>query len=114
MSRADKKEHRSKTKAKQWKWLLVCLVFNFGILAVVKYTNFTIHNINILLNSFGSDRKLSFLSIALPMGISFYTFKTMGYIIDVYRKSIELKRTFQACPLCVIFPTAHTRTYKQV
>lgn len=103
MSRADKKEHRSKTKAKQWKWLLVCLVFNFGILAVVKYTNFTIHNINILLNSFGSDRKLSFLSIALPMGISFYTFKTMGYIIDVYRKKYRAEKNFFKLALFVSF-----------
>jgi D-alanyl-lipoteichoic acid acyltransferase DltB (MBOAT superfamily) len=103
MSRADKKEHRSKTKAKQWKWLLVCLVFNFGILVVVKYTNFTIHNINILLNSFGSDRKLSFLSIALPMGISFYTFKTMGYIIDVYRKKYRAEKNFFKLALFVSF-----------
>src|SRR5690554_1650474 len=43
MSRAEKKEHSSNTEAKHWKWLLVCLVFTFGILAVVKYTNSTIH-----------------------------------------------------------------------
>ena len=81
ISREEKKEYKSGIKAKKWKWLLLCLFFNLGILAVLKYTNFAIANINGILELFHSDRQLSFLNLVLPMGISFYTFQTMGYII---------------------------------
>lgn len=46
LPRADKPAYRAAAKAKKLKWLLACLLFNFGILAVVKYANFTIYNIN--------------------------------------------------------------------
>lgn len=85
LSKEEKKSLRAKHKAKKYKWLLLCLFFNFGVLAIVKYANFSIASINFLLQTAGIGRQLSFLSIALPMGISFYTFQAMGYIIDVYR-----------------------------
>ncbi len=85
MSREERKAYKEVGKKKQWKWLLLVLILNIGMLAVIKYTNFTIHNINGVLELFGSDQQLSFLDIALPMGISFYVFQTMGYAIDVYR-----------------------------
>ena len=85
LSRGERKEYRAIIKSKQWKWLLACLFLNFGILAIVKYSNFTIANINYIFQILGSKRQLSFWNLALPMGISFYTFQTMGYIIDVYR-----------------------------
>lgn len=85
ISKEEKKAYKAAIKSKRWKWLLVCLFLNFGILAAVKYTNFTISNINFILQSAGSGRRLSFLKLALPMGISFYTFQIMGYVIDVYR-----------------------------
>lgn len=81
----DEKDMRAILKAKKYKWLLACLFFNFGVLAVVKYANFTIANVNHLLQIVGAKEKISFLSLALPMGISFYTFQAMSYIIDVYR-----------------------------
>ncbi len=84
MTKEEKKSHKQAEKKKQRFWLLLCLFFNFGILAVVKYTNFTISNINYFLNLAGRA-PLGFLSLALPMGISFYTFQSMGYLIDVYR-----------------------------
>ena len=85
LSRDEIKEYKSKIKSARWKWLLSCLLLNFGILAIIKYTNFTISNINYILDVVGSHRPLGFLDIALPMGISFYIFQTMGYMIDVYR-----------------------------
>ena len=86
-----------------WKWLLVCLLFNLGILAVLKYTNFMISNINGILHAFGSDNELSFLNLVLPMGISFYTFQTMGYIIDVYRGTCKAEKNFFKLALFVSF-----------
>ena len=89
LSKEEKKEYKAKQKKKQWHWLLACLIFNLGILAVVKYTNFAISNVNTLLTTFGSDRTLQFVDLVLPLGISFYTFQSMGYMIDVYRGKYE-------------------------
>lgn len=85
LSTTDAKAIRAATKQKRKRWLVACLLFNFGILAVVKYSNFAIGNINSLLDLLGANGRLGLLGLALPMGISFYTFQTMGYIIDVYR-----------------------------
>ncbi len=81
LPKEDKKAYKAKMKAKKWHLLLLCLIFNLGILSVTKYTNFVITNIN----SFLSGGKLGLVDMIVPMGISFYTFQTMGYIIDVYR-----------------------------
>lgn len=89
MSREQRKEYKNVQKKKQWKWLLLCLLLNIGILAVLKYTNFTISNINSVLQAAGSGSRLGFVDLVLPLGISFYTFQTMGYIIDVYRGKYE-------------------------
>ncbi|HHY63896.1 MAG TPA: MBOAT family protein, partial [Clostridiaceae bacterium] len=102
LTKDEKKLYKEKTKAKQWKWLLACLIFNLGILAVVKYTNFAIANINSILSIFRMT-ELSFVNIILPMGISFYTFKTMGYIIDVYRGKYEPERNIGKLALFVSF-----------
>jgi D-alanyl-lipoteichoic acid acyltransferase DltB (MBOAT superfamily) len=69
-------------KKRKLRYFLVCLLLNIGILSVTKYTNFVIANIN----SFLSDaNQLSLVDMVVPMGISFYTFQSMGYLIDVYR-----------------------------
>lgn len=57
-----------------------CAIINFGILAVLKYRNFAVENVNQLLGTSFAQGKL-----LLPLGISFYTFQSMGYLIDVYR-----------------------------
>lgn len=85
LSRAERRAYRESIKSKMRGWLISCLLLNFGILAVVKYANFAIANINSISRLFGGQGKLSFWDLALPMGISFYTFQAMGYIIDVYR-----------------------------
>jgi alginate O-acetyltransferase complex protein AlgI len=105
LSREEKKAYKANIKSKQWKWLLFCLLLNFGVLAITKYTNFTIDNINSIAEAFGSGRRLSFWNIALPMGISFYTFQTMGYIIDVYRgKYPAEKNGFKLALFVSFFP----------
>ncbi len=102
MTKEEKKSHKQEEKKKQRIWLLLCLFFNFGILAVVKYTNFAISNINYFLNLAGRG-PLNFLSLALPMGISFYTFQSMGYLIDVYRGTCEPERNLGKFALFVSF-----------
>ncbi|MDE5965980.1 MAG: MBOAT family protein [Lachnospiraceae bacterium] len=69
--------------------LLIALIYNIGVLAVFKYTDFFIENLN---NWFGLD--ISLLKLALPLGISFYSFQMMSYTIDVYRSDAKLQRNF--------------------
>lgn len=61
--------------------VILCVLFNLGLLAYFKYFNFLVGNINAL---FGSS-PISFKDIILPIGISFYTFQALSYVIDVYR-----------------------------
>jgi alginate O-acetyltransferase complex protein AlgI len=68
-------------------WLMASLVSNLGLLAYFKYTNFLIDSLNGPLVMAGFS--LPHANILLPAGISFYTFKTMSYVIDVYRRELE-------------------------
>ncbi len=103
LSREEKKQYKARMKARMWQWLLFCLVLNIGILAVLKYTNFAIANFNGILAMLNTGTQLSFLSLVLPMGISFYTFQTMGYIIDVYRGTSPAERNLGKLALFVSF-----------
>jgi D-alanyl-lipoteichoic acid acyltransferase DltB (MBOAT superfamily) len=82
----DRKQAKNQAKAAAWKWLLLCLLINFGIMAVVKYTDFVIANLNVVLRP---PSAIGFARFAVPLGLSFYTFQTMGYIIDVYREKTK-------------------------
>lgn len=105
LSKEEKKEYKAGMKKKQWRVLLAALLFNLGILAVVKYTNFAISNINGLLHLFGKPGQLDFWDIALPMGISFYTFQALGYLIDVYRGVVSAeKNPFKLALFISFFP----------
>lgn len=69
--------------------LILSLIYNLGILLFFKYTNFFIENVNHLLRLQNSNTRLDLLDLALPLGISFYTFQIVSYIIDVYRGTIK-------------------------
>lgn len=70
-------------------YLIVSLLVNLGMLAYFKYTNFFIDNFN---NLFSGNAQLQ--DIILPVGISFYTFQTLSYTIDVYRKQLKPTKSF--------------------
>lgn len=75
--------------------LAVSIVTNLGLLAVFKYTGFVAENVNELLRWLGvSDHLLPVVHLALPVGISFYTFKAMSYAVDVYRGEARPMRRF--------------------
>ena len=65
----------------------ISMAFNLGLLGFFKYVNFFVDQVNSGLTSVGIQQ-IEFLEIALPVGISFYTFHSMGYLIDIYRKQI--------------------------
>lgn len=75
---------------KHKRWFLLCsLVVNLGLLATFKYSGFIIHNINLALGI-----HIPFYGFSLPLGISFYTFQTMSYTIDVYRGEVKVQKSF--------------------
>jgi len=105
LSSEEKKAYKASMKLVRRRWLIFCLLLNFGILAVVKYSNFAIYNVNMFTDWMGSDGHLNFLDIALPLGISFYTFKSMSYIIDVSRgKHKAEKNVFKFALFVSFFP----------
>jgi alginate O-acetyltransferase complex protein AlgI len=73
--------------------LILPVVFDLGLLAVFKYTNFALSNVNELLAQF-HGQPLPLLDVVLPVGISFYTFHTITYIVDSYRRVIVPTRNF--------------------
>ncbi|MBL0126395.1 MAG: MBOAT family protein [Flavobacteriales bacterium] len=69
--------------------LWTSIIANLGILGTFKYFNFFAGNLEGLFSLFGRPLALTHLDIVLPVGISFYTFQTMSYTIDVYRRQLE-------------------------
>ena len=80
-----------KSQNQGWRkfFLAVSMVTNLGILGYFKYTNFLIDSFNAILQS-----NFALQDIFLPVGISFYTFQTMSYTIDIYRREIEPAKSF--------------------
>lgn len=87
LSREDKKKYKNKIKVQKRLVMALVLVLNFGILAFLKYYNFFAGSLNDIMGSFGMDFSAPTLKLFLPLGISFYTFQSMGYIVDVYRET---------------------------
>lgn len=84
IGRNQEVHNRKTAKQKNLKWVWVCLGINFGLLAICKV-------------------RFTFQNILLPMGISFYMFQSMGYVIDVYRGSIKAEQNFAKLALFVSF-----------
>ena len=103
LSKEERKVYKAKGKRVRRGILTIGLVLNFGLLAVLKYTAFLVVNLNAVLHSFGSERALLVPSLLLPMGISFYTFQTMGYLIDVYRRKTNAEKNIAKLMLFVSF-----------
>ncbi|HLP63021.1 MAG TPA: MBOAT family O-acyltransferase [Flavobacterium sp.] len=77
---------------KMWLWL--CISINLGFLGVFKYYNFFASSFADLARSFGFEATPILLKLILPVGISFYTFHGLSYIIDIYYKRIQSERNF--------------------
>ncbi len=95
----------AKEKNKQYRklWLLLSMFVNLGFLAFFKYGNFLIENFTAFVNAFDIYYHPQKMDIILPMGISFYTFQTMSYTIDLYNKKIKPAKTFLDFALYVTF-----------
>ena len=101
LDKEQKKAYKAKMKAKKWHVLLLGLLLNLGILAVTKYTNFVIDNINGFLSE--GHKLIRFDDLFIPIAISYYTFQSVSYIIDVYRDKQAAQRNFFMYTLFVTF-----------
>lgn len=90
----------SKKRGSKKAWVLIAIIANLGILGFYKYAGFFIENINLLMNW-----NVTIDEVPLPIGISFYTFQAMSYVIDVYRKDAKVQRSFINLSLYIaLFP----------
>lgn len=87
-------EQRKKEKL----WLFMTIFFNIGLLIIFKYTNFIIETVNSL-----AQTQFPLTQISLPIGISFYTFQTMSYVIDVYQNKTEAQHNYAHLLLYISF-----------
>lgn len=99
--KVHKYDHDSKKKKN---YLIIGVVINILLLGVFKYTNFVVESINDILLLF-NIQQLPQTHIRLPIGISFFTFQAMSYLIDVYRKDTNVQNKFSDLALYVsLFP----------
>ncbi|MDA9311527.1 MBOAT family protein [Polaribacter sp.] len=86
------KSEKNQTKRKILLWTSICV--NLGFLGFFKYANFFLVNFTAAFSFFGSEIATHSLDIILPVGISFYTFQTLSYTIDVYKQKLEPTNDF--------------------
>lgn len=84
-------------------FLIASLIANIGVLAIFKYYNFLNDNLSLLLHGAGYQNPAPYLSILLPIGLSFHTFQAMSYTIEVYRGKQKAERHFGIYSLYVMF-----------
>ncbi|MFK7949172.1 MAG: MBOAT family protein [Saprospiraceae bacterium] len=90
-------------KQKRRFWLLLSVCVNLGFLAFFKYGNFLLENFQVLLGFINVEYTPPKWDILLPMGISFYTFQTMSYTIDLYKNRMKPAKTFLDFAMYVTF-----------
>ena len=88
------KIEKSETISQRKRWLWLCITINLGFLGVFKYYNFFASSFAELVHSFGFTASPILLKLILPVGISFYTFHGLSYIIDIYYKRIKAEKNF--------------------
>lgn len=76
-------------RASAKRWIAASVAMNLGFLGIFKYFNFFAESADLLLRALGFEGNLGRLNIVLPVGISFYTFQSISYIVDVYRGDVE-------------------------
>ncbi len=94
MSKEEQKSYKAVSKKKR-KWIMIAaLLFNFGILCVFKYCHFAVDQMNGIIGLFGGNPINNSFSIIVPLGISFYTFQSTGYLIDVYWGNCKVQKNY--------------------
>lgn len=100
---AAKKIERSRSRGNKGIWLGISLVSNLGLLGFFKYGNFFLDTLTASLSGIGLQVTWAKMDIILPVGISFYTFQTLSYSIDIYRGNLKTSKSFLDFALYVTF-----------
>jgi len=95
--------HRADDPRRRKLILVWSIVFNLGFLGFFKYYGFFAESLQVLLGALGLHASLGTLHVVLPVGISFYTFQSMSYTLDIYRKELEPAKHYLDFALCVAF-----------
>ena len=103
ITREEKKKFKADSAKIQKRYMLAGVLLCLLILGVFKYTNFVIENINSILGLVGKTNELDAFDILLPMGLSFYTFQSISYVVDIYRGKIEPQKNLLKYMLFVSF-----------
>lgn len=103
LSKEEKKEYKKLQKKIRFRWVAFFVFLNIGILAVVKYTNFFISMTAPVISLFSGKDSIPVVSLLVPMGISFYTFQAIGYLVDVYRGTIKAEKNLLRFALFISF-----------
>ena len=85
LSKDERKKYKNKIEKKQKFIIIITILATLSMLLVMKYTSFALENITAIFNKFGFNFNTPAWNFILPLGISFYTFMSIGYAIDVYR-----------------------------
>lgn len=97
------KELKSRIQKNKKNILTICLVANIAILGVLKYTRFFMDNIVVIIRTLGIDINVPSINLILPLGISFYTFMTISYLLDVYWGVCEPELNFYKYALYISY-----------
>lgn len=94
---------KAKTKSKKKSFFVIGLVGSLGLLGFFKYSDFTISQFNLFGSVLDLGVNMPLLNLALPIGISFYTFQSLSYIIDIYRGNLTPTKSLKEYALFVAF-----------
>ena len=103
LSREEKKAYKAGNKARRKAVMIAALLLNFGLLAVFKYGDFVLTQLNRAAALLGSGPVHGPLGLIAPLGISFYTFQSMGYLVDVYWEKCAPEKNIARMLLFVSF-----------
>lgn len=103
LSKEEKSALKAKNNLKRRRILVATLVLNFGILCVFKYCHFALEQVNAVINLFGGSLIEDNLKLIMPLGISFYTFQSTGYLVDVYWENCKPQQNYLKTLLFVSF-----------
>lgn len=103
LSREEKSVIKAEAKIKRKRIMIATLVLNFGILCVFKYSHFALDQVNGLASLFGLRTITDNINLPLVLGISFYTFQSMGYVVESYWETVDVQRNYLKVLLFVSF-----------
>ena len=105
LEREEKNAYKARNQKRKKRLMLCALLANLLVLGVFKYANFLLDQLNALLGIFGAGLIRDRLNLIAPLGISFYTFQMIGYLLDVYWGNAEAEKNWAKTLLfCSFFP----------